>query len=79
MGRYSTPLAPRFADFAGITAGQCVLDVGCGPGALTSDLTLRLGPDAVWAVDPSVTFVAAIAERFPEDAGQHAGAEQLPF
>ena len=31
MGRYSTPLAPRFADFASIGEAQRVLDVGCGP------------------------------------------------
>jgi len=31
MGRYSTPLAPRFADFASIEEAQLVLDVGCGP------------------------------------------------
>jgi trans-aconitate methyltransferase len=36
MGRYSAPLAPRFADFAGVAAGQRALDVGCGPGALTA-------------------------------------------
>jgi cyclopropane fatty-acyl-phospholipid synthase-like methyltransferase len=35
MGRYSIPLAPVFADFAGVAAGQRILDVGSGPGALT--------------------------------------------
>ncbi|MBA2275927.1 MAG: SAM-dependent methyltransferase, partial [Chloroflexi bacterium] len=35
MGRYSVLLAPQLADLAGIAAGQRVLDVGCGPGALT--------------------------------------------
>ena len=79
MGRYSAPLAPRFADFAGITAGHCVLDVGCGPGALTGELTRRLRPDAVCAVDPSASFVAAVAERFPGVRVERAAAELLPF
>ena len=36
MGRYSEPLAERFADLAGVRSGQRALDVGCGPGALTA-------------------------------------------
>lgn len=79
MGRYSMPLAPLLADFAGIDAGQRVLDVGCGPGALTAELVTRLGADAVSAVDPSEPFVAAARERFPEVSVQRAAAEQLPF
>ena len=39
MGRYSVQLAPQLAEFAGIAAGQRVLDVGCGPGALTGELS----------------------------------------
>jgi SAM-dependent methyltransferase len=79
MGRYSGPLAPRFADFAEVTAGQRVLDVGCGPGAFTGELARRLGSDAVCAVDPSERFVAAVAERYPEVRIERAAAEQLPF
>jgi SAM-dependent methyltransferase len=79
MGRYSIPLAQRFADFAGVASGVRVLDVGCGPGALTRELVGRLGPDAVSAVDPSESFVAAARERLPGVAVQQAAAEQMPF
>lgn len=79
MGRYSVPLAPLFADFAGVGAGQGVVDVGCGPGALTTELLRRLGPEAVAAVDPSESFVEAARERHPAVSVQRAAAEQLPF
>jgi SAM-dependent methyltransferase len=79
MGRYSVPLAPQLADFAAVAAGQRVLDVGCGPGALTAELVGRLGPGAVSAVDPSESFVAAARERHPGVNVQRAAAEQLPF
>jgi SAM-dependent methyltransferase len=79
MGRYSVPLAPKLADFASVAAGQHVLDVGCGPGALTTELVRRLGPAAVSAVDPSEPFVAAARERHPGVSVQRAAAEDLPF
>ena len=79
MGRYSVPLASEFADFAGVSAGQRVLDVGCGPGALTAELVERLGAGAVSAVDPSESFVAAARERHAGVSVQRAAAEQLPF
>jgi SAM-dependent methyltransferase len=79
MGRYSVRLAPSFADFAGIAAGRRVLDVGCGPGALTTELVQRLGAAAVAAVDPSERFVAAARERHPGVQVRIAAAEELPF
>jgi SAM-dependent methyltransferase len=79
MGRYSVQLAPQLADLAGIRPGQRVLDVGCGPGALTAELVARLGPGNVEAVDPSASFVAAARERHSEVAVQQAPAEKLPF
>jgi SAM-dependent methyltransferase len=79
MGRYSVPLAPQLADLAGIAAGQRVLDVGCGPGALTAELVRRLGADAVVAVDPSESFVAAARERNRGVEIERATAEELRF
>jgi SAM-dependent methyltransferase len=79
MGRYSRQLSSQLADLAGIDAGQRVLDVGCGPGALTAELVLRLGPRSVAAVDPSEPFVTANATRHPGVDVRHASAEQLPF
>ncbi|HWH46065.1 MAG TPA: methyltransferase domain-containing protein [Thermoleophilaceae bacterium] len=79
MGRYSAPLAPLLADFAGVASGWRVLDVGCGPGALTTELVGRLGADRVAAVDPSEPFVTAARERHPGVAVERASAERLPF
>jgi SAM-dependent methyltransferase len=79
MGRYSARLAPQLADFAGVRSGQRVIDIGCGPGAVTSELVDRLGPTNVFAVDPSEPFVAAVRERFPAVDVRRAAAEQLPF
>jgi SAM-dependent methyltransferase len=79
MGRYSAQVSPQLADFAGVQGGQRVLDVGCGPGALTAELVDRVGPAAVSAVDPSESFVAAARERHPAVGVQRASAEQLPF
>jgi SAM-dependent methyltransferase len=79
MGRYSMPLAPQLADFAGVAPGHRVLDVGCGPGALTAELVTRLGADRVAAVDPWEPFVAAARERYPGVDVQPAAAEELPF
>lgn len=79
MGRYSTPLAPQLADLAGVSAGQRVLDVGCGPGALTGELAGRVGAPNVAAVDPSESFVAAARRRYPDVDVRQARAEHLPF
>jgi SAM-dependent methyltransferase len=79
MGQYSEPLAVQFADLAGIDPGQRVLDVGCGPGALTAVLASRAGTGAVSAVEPSASFAAAARERLPGVDIRQSAAERLPF
>ena len=77
MGRYSRLLAVRFADFAGVSSGMRVLDVGAGTGALTVELVSRGA--SVAAADPSPEFVDAFRKRFPGVEVHEAPAEELPF
>ncbi len=79
MGRFSMPLAPRFADFASVDTTRRAIDVGCGPGALTTELVGRVGAANVTAVDPSESFVVAAQERHPQVDVRRASAEALPF
>ncbi len=79
MGPYSGPLASQFADFAGIAAGQSVLDVGAGTGILSAELVSRVGVSSTVAVDPSPPFVAALEVRLAGVEVVRAAAEELPF
>ncbi len=77
MGRYSDQLAHRFADFAGVPSDAAVLDVGCGPGALTEELAARTSD--VSPIDPSASFVEACSERVPAADVRHGTAADLPW
>src|SRR5919106_2755860 len=79
MGRFSEPLADAFVDLVQPRTGMRVLDVGCGPGALTARLAARLGQEAVAAIDPSPSFVDAVRTRLPHIDVRQSTAEQLPF
>jgi SAM-dependent methyltransferase len=79
IGRYGRELARALIDAAGVRRGQRALDVGCGPGALTSELVALLGAEQVAAVDPSAPFVDACRRRLPGVHVEVAVAEALPF
>jgi SAM-dependent methyltransferase len=79
VGRYSAELARALIAAAGVQAGQTAVDVGCGPGGLTSELVALLGAASVAASDPSPPFAAACARRNPGVRVEVAPAEQLPF
>ncbi|MFT3798516.1 class I SAM-dependent methyltransferase [Microbacterium sp.] len=79
MGRYSRQLASPFADTVELVAGADVVDVGCGPGALTAELVARVGAGHVRAVDPSPPFAADCARRNPGVAVEVGRAEALPY
>jgi SAM-dependent methyltransferase len=79
MGVHSRQLAPQLVDLARLASGDRALDVGCGPGALTTELVTRLGAGSVAAVDPSESFVAAARTRHTGVDVRRASAEALPY
>lgn len=79
IGRYSPRLARALLEAADVSIGQRVLDVGCGPGALTAALSGLLGPANVFAIDPSESFVESCAQRHPGVDVRVGSAEALPF
>jgi SAM-dependent methyltransferase len=79
MGRYTVPLAHALADEVEVGEGMRVLDVGCGPGGLTSELAGRVGAENVAAIDPAEQFVAACREHNPGADVRQGVAEELPW
>lgn len=79
MGRYAVPLARALADEAGVEQGMATIDVGCGSGALTSELADRVGAQNVAAIDPAEQFVAACRRRNPGADVRQGVAEALPW
>jgi ubiquinone/menaquinone biosynthesis C-methylase UbiE len=65
--------------FGGVGRGDKVLDVGCGPGALTARLHSRGTVTVTAADDPSPPFVDAIRMRLPDVDVRHGTAKEVPY
>src|SRR3981189_2984759 len=62
MGRWSRQLSGRFVEFAGVSDGDSILDVGCGTGSLTRVLLESAGVKSIVGID--------LAEIYLESARQ---------
>jgi SAM-dependent methyltransferase len=81
MGRWSRRLAPLFIDFAGISAGEQVLDVGCGTGSLAFTLAQSPNVRNISAIDFSPIYIehAKHLNKDPRVQFKVADACALPF
>ena len=66
MGRWSKLLAPLFIEFARITSGERVLDLGCGTGSLSFALARNDRFAAIHGVDFSAAYVQYATKRSSE-------------
>lgn len=76
VGRWSRRLAPRFLEWARVPRG-CVLDVGCGTGALTEAL-LAHGATGVLGLDASAAYAQRARARNARAGVALADAARLP-
>ena len=72
--------APRVAAIARLQAGDHVLDVACGTGALAREAASRVGSSGfVAGLDASPGMLAVAAERAPGIEWRQGSAEALPY
>lgn len=66
LGPWSSTLAPRFIDFAGVRDGDRVLDVGSGTGSLALALAASRSCSEVVGIDPSAPYIEFARRRTSE-------------
>jgi ubiquinone/menaquinone biosynthesis C-methylase UbiE len=81
LGPWSSALAPRFIDFAGVQEGDRVLDVGSGTGSLTLALIASKSCSEVVGIDPSVPYIEFARRRTsdPRVRFEVGDAKNLPY
>lgn len=80
MGRWSRPTAVKFLRWLAVQDGQKWLDVGCGTGALSTEIVNHVAPASVAGIDASSGFIDEARRRLPAGIDLRVGdAQSLPF
>jgi SAM-dependent methyltransferase len=81
MGRWSRRLSGRFVEFAGISDGERVLDVGCGTGSLTRVLLDSANVESIVGVDLADVYLESARQKIrdPRVDFKIGDATSLPF
>lgn len=81
MGRWSRQLSARFVEFAGVSDGDRILDIGCGTGSLTGVLAEFAGVKSIVGVDLAEVYLesARKAVRDARVSFKTGDATNLPF
>ncbi len=81
MGRWSRQLSGRFVEFAGISGGERIIDVGCGTGSLTRVLLDSADVKSIAGVDLADVYLESARQtiRDPRVGFKVGDATSLPF
>jgi ubiquinone/menaquinone biosynthesis C-methylase UbiE len=63
MGRWSRVMAPLFQEFAGISDGEHILDVGSGTGSFSVSIASQRPHCKMVGIDPSLEFITYAEAR----------------
>lgn len=70
VGRWSRKTGQKFLSWLGAPSGLRWLDLGCGTGALTSQILLDCDPRAVVGIEPSEGFLALARAEVRDERAQ---------
>ncbi|WP_386172336.1 class I SAM-dependent methyltransferase [Sulfitobacter sp. R86518] len=70
VGRWSRKTGEKFLSWLDMPQGQRWLDLGCGTGALTSQILQNCAPESVIGVEPSDGFLALARDSVTDERAQ---------